>query len=350
MKFKWQGRIIQRSTHSKNKRAAQQIENRLRSELALGNWGILERKQPPALGEFLRSDFLPYVETTFKDGKPATLRYYRQSVDRLRGSTYLSERHLDQITDKQAKEFAARNARLSPSTINAALRTLRRALNLAEEWGVLDRSPKIRLAKGEKQRERVLSEAEVKKYLEKCRQPWKDAATIILGTGMRPGEVFILRWENVRFSESRGWIRIVEGKSKAARRELPMVPAVLEAMQGRFAEQGNPTEGFVFPADTESGHTERDSLKRSHRGALKASKVGSFPPYTLRHTALTNLATSGCDAFTLATIAGHSSITITQRYCHPQADAIERAMLGVVTAGGDTQGNGEEEEDQGIEE
>jgi hypothetical protein len=28
----------------------------------------------------------------------------------------------------------------------------------------------------------------------------------------------------------------------------------------------------------------------------------------------------------LARIAGHSSITITQRYCNPQADAIERAF------------------------
>jgi len=33
-----------------------------------------------------------------------------------------------------------------------------------------------------------------------------------------------------------------------------------------------------------------------------------------------------CDAFTLAKIAGHSSIAITERYCHPQADAIERAF------------------------
>jgi heat shock protein HslJ len=28
----------------------------------------------------------------------------------------------------------------------------------------------------------------------------------------------------------------------------------------------------------------------------------------------------------LAKIAGHSSILITQRYCHPQSDAIERAF------------------------
>jgi hypothetical protein len=48
--------------------------------------------------------------------------------------------------------------------------------------------------------------------------------------------------------------------------------------------------------------------------------------YCLRHTALTRLAEAGVDAFTLARIAGYSSITITQRYCHPQADAIERAF------------------------
>ncbi|MGA2628709.1 MAG: site-specific integrase [Terriglobia bacterium] len=69
-------------------------------------------------------------------------------------------------------------------------------------------------------------------------------------------------------------------------------------------------------------------------------EIKPFEPYCLRHTALTNLASAGCDAFTLARIAGHSSITITQRYCHPQADAIERAFkkMGgsqkVVTDGG----------------
>jgi hypothetical protein len=62
-----------------------------------------------------------------------------------------------------------------------------------------------------------------------------------------------------------------------------------------------------------------------HGSAVQAGWKG-FEPYCLRHSALTFLAESGCDAFTLARIAGHSSITITQRYCHPQADAIERAF------------------------
>lgn len=64
-----------------------------------------------------------------------------------------------------------------------------------------------------------------------------------------------------------------------------------------------------------------------------------FEPYTLRHTALTNLG-EHCVAYTLARIAGHSSVTITERYVDPQAEAIERAFekmfnsRGLVTEGG----------------
>ena len=47
-----------------------------------------------------------------------------------------------------------------------------------------------------------------------------------------------------------------------------------------------------------------------------------------------SLVAIGCDAFTLARIAGHSSITITQRYIHPQADAIERAFAPLALPSG----------------
>ena len=118
---------------------------------------------------------------------------------------------------------------------------------------------------------------------------------------------------------------------------LPMVPAVYHALNARRNEQGNPQSGWVFPAESKSGHLDRDTAKAYHSRALesievdtkkqgKQTPVKAFPPYTMRHTALTRLAEAGCDAFTLARIAGHSSITITQRYCHPQADSIERAF------------------------
>jgi integrase len=72
----------------------------------------------------------------------------------------------------------------------------------------MDRMPKITLAKGERQRERVLTEKEVNSYLDACPQPWRDAATIMLGTGMRPGEAFALRWETILLNGSGGLLQI----------------------------------------------------------------------------------------------------------------------------------------------
>ncbi|PYV38835.1 MAG: hypothetical protein DMG06_24665 [Acidobacteria bacterium] len=55
------------------------------------------------------------------------------------------------------------------------------------------------------------------------------------------------------------------------------------------------------------------------------NKLKPFAPYSIRHTALTNLAVQ-CNTFALKTNAWHSSITITQRYVHAQAEAITEAF------------------------
>ncbi len=322
----------------------------------------------PTLGEFLKVDFLPFIENHFRTSKPKTADYYAYGVALLKACDFINAK-LDGITSQHGGEFIARQSRLSPSTQNCGLRTLRRALNLAYEWGKLERPVKIRLAKGERQRERVISEAEFLAYREICRQPWQDVSTLLYGTGMRPGEAYKLRWEHVLLNGHSGMIQIADGKSKAARRLLPMVPEVYYTLLARWESQNRPKEGWAFPAASASGHIEEGTAKIQHGDALKKlasakaafdqwGKDGSkglwadvveeitkidkdflsrhqeivkvglkpFEPYCLRHTALTRLADSGCDAFTLARIAGHSSIAITQRYCHPQADAISRAF------------------------
>lgn len=340
-KFVWSGRLIRESTKQGNDKVARSMESAHRTALAKGEVGIRERKKPPTLAGFLKKDFLPFAETKHA-AKPATLRYYKVGAASLTASS-LGGMLLDEITDQHAQQYAARHSRLSPSTINCSLRTLRRVLNLASEWGTIDRRPKIRLARGEKQRDRVLSDAEVNLYLAACDQPWRDAATIMLGTGMRPGEVFSLRWENILMNRRTGMLQVVEGKSKAARRALPIMPIVRTALETRWDTQGKPEEGWVFPSGSASGHLERDSAKNCHGRALgdiaekyqegKGPALKPFPPYVLRHTALTRLGESGCDAFTLARIAGHSNIGITMRYVHPQAEAIQRAFANLAKSG-----------------
>lgn len=328
IKFRWEKRLVQKRTRAASAKVARQIEAEMRSQLAKGNWGVLDPKPvvaPPALAEFLNDQFLPHVATVFAS-KPNTAIYYQRGVRYILDCDF-AKLPLPQITGQHAAFYAARyQGRHCPGTINCGLRTLRRALNLAEQWGVLDRAPKIALAKGERQRERVLTDAEITAYLPACGQPWRDIATILLGTGLRPGEAYAMRWEDVTLDGRAPMLRVPQGKSRAARRELPMVPAVLAAVRNRWIEQGQPAAGWVFPAGTPSGHIEQGSAKNQHVKALKASGVAAFEPYIMRHTALTNLVAAGADAFALARIAGHSSITITQRYCHPQADAIARAF------------------------
>ena len=82
----------------------------------------------------------------------------------------------------------------------------------------------------------------------------------------------------------------------------------------------------MWPAPTESGHVEPSSVKKQHKKALKDSKVRPFVLYSLRHTFLTRLGESGCDVWTLARIAGHSSIAMSSRYVHPSADKVLDAM------------------------
>jgi integrase len=325
-KFMWNGQLIRESTKQGNDKVARSMESAHRTSLAKGEVGIREKKLAPTLKEFLKDDFLPFAETKHA-AKPLTLRYYKQGSDMLLKSA-LAGLKLDELSDQHARDFARKHAKLSASGINRGLRTLRRAVNLAYQWGKMEKPAKVTLATGEKQRDRVLTEQESDKYLQACPQPWRDCATIILDEGFRPSEIFALRWPHVFFNEDgTGLIQIVEGKSKAARRMLPMTARVYTLLRARHEEASRPAEGWIFPSRSTCGHYNGDAAKEQHKLALTDSGVMAFVPYTLRHTALTRLGeAAGGDVFVLARIAGHSSITITQRYVHPQADAINRVF------------------------
>jgi hypothetical protein len=66
----------------------------------------------------------------------------------------LANLRLDELTEEHAQVYAAEFRHLSPSGINRGLRTLRRALNLAFKWNIIEKPVKVELAKGEVQRDR----------------------------------------------------------------------------------------------------------------------------------------------------------------------------------------------------
>ena len=60
-------------------------------------------------------------------------------------------------------------------------------------------------------------------------------------------------------------LQVAEGKSKAARRILPMLPIVHAVLLRRWAEQGKPEEGRVFPYNTAEGHLNIEQRHRQRR-------------------------------------------------------------------------------------
>lgn len=324
--FIFNGKHIQQSTKQGNPRVARQIEAAHRTALAKGEVGIRERKPAPTL-----SDFCKRIET-FASAQyrntPKTLLWYKFGLKTIRETDIVS-RKLDEITAEHIAGFVAslQSKEWKVASINSALRALRRVFRLALKWGVIFVMPEISLLRGENHRDRVLTPQEEAKYLAAAIEPLASIATVLVDTGLRPEECFRLRWEQINFGGERyGSLRVVEGKTKAARRVIPLTKRVRAVMDALWENAKRPDEGWVFPAPTKQGHVWHDSIRVQHKKALETSKVQPFVIYALRHTFLTRLGESGCDVWTLARIAGHSSIKMSERYVHPGSDAVLNAM------------------------
>ena len=324
--FLFNGDHIQKSTKQGNPRTARQMEAAYRTALAKGEVGITERKPIPTLAAFIENRFVPWAQATFEKSSPKTWTcWYRTQLGNIAAYLPLVSRKLDTITSEHVSDYGAHlQARgLKPSSVNSSLRVLRRVLRLAVEWGDLVATPKIKLLRGEQPRERVVTPIEESLYLGAASEFMADVATILVDTGMRPEENARLQWEYVSWSNGQcGTLRVTHGKTSAARRMLPLSPRVRAMLERRWRAAGRPAEGWVWPSQTASGHIQSSTTIKQHRNALKQSGIRPFVLYSLRHTFLTRLGEAGCDAWTLARIAGHSSIAMSARYVHPSQDVV----------------------------
>lgn len=333
--FVWNGQRVQQTTKQKNRAAARDIESAYRTKLAKGEVDIVERAPIPSFSEFvLRFEAKMKLD---HQAKPKTVTYYLNGLKKLKD--FFSDVRLDHVTKEEIDAFIAKRRAmkkkngktLTVATVNRELEVLRRMLRLAQEWGVIDRIPKISRMPGEVRRDRVLDHGEEQAYLNVAKQPLHDVATLILEGGFRPEEIFRMRWEDVNFRPAEkahyGYVHVPTGKTKYALRNVSMtarVRALLEFRHEQQAKQAKLAEVWVFPAPTKSGRVE--SLKSQHRAALKASGVKPFVLYSLRHTMLTRLGEAMADPFAIQKIAGHSSIEISTRYVHPTPEKIEGAF------------------------
>jgi hypothetical protein len=161
--FVFKGERIRESTKVSNRRVAEQIEAARRTQLAKGEVGIQDRKPAPTLKEFAPR-FEKAVEIQCGE-KPLTVQFYKAKLKTLLADEKLASRRIDGIDESAIQEYlqsrgrvkSRRKKQLAPGSINRELATLRRLLRLAHEWKEISRVPRIRLLRGERNREFVLS-------------------------------------------------------------------------------------------------------------------------------------------------------------------------------------------------
>jgi len=303
--------VHQFSTKATSKHTARQVEAAHRTELVKGRAGL----RAPTLFDFSKQFINSLPDRVSRE----TFRFYVGHFRALWEFPALGQCQLDRINMALVEDFIQwrRKQGVSVTTVNHNLRTLRRALHLAAEWNVIAKVPKVKLLPGELQRDYVLSEQTVERFTREP-QPMCWLVPFLVDTGLRRAEICNLLWDNVNFSER--WIFITRGKSKYARRRIPLTKRAEKILH-------------ELPRACASVFSVRDRKMTGNwisRAFLRTRRKLKLPDdcvlHSTRHTFCTRLGEKGADAFAIQRLAGHSSIVISQRYVHPAAARLDAAI------------------------
>ncbi len=310
--FTIDGRRYRGTTKETIPSRARQIEAKLMVEAKQRKLTVQRRTQ--TLAEFSKR-FLEWVKTTRLE--PKTMKYYENGWKML-SATPIAGMKLSHVTTDEAEALRFDH---SPANSNCALRTLRRMLGKAADWGLIVAAPRIKLMK-EEGRSQFIDAAAEYKLLAKAEQPLYDVLTLMLDSGMRPGEIFQMRWEDVLWD--RGMIFIPRGKTKRSRRHVPMSDRVLSALHLRHKDH---SDGWVFRSRSRCGHI--TTVRKQFEAARVAAKLPEgMVLYCARHGFATKLMAATGDLSLVMRALGHSSAQTAMIYQHPSLETIRSVVNG----------------------
>ncbi len=220
----------------------------------------------------------------------------------------------------------------SPRTVQYVFATFRQVWNMARRDGlVVDDSPtkKVKVPKFDNKRQRFLTlneEDNLLKALLKKSPLVYDITLLSLRTGMRAGEILSLKWSHVDLHNGRILIMDAKGDKSRTAFMTEDVKAMFEMMKPTAGDPGD----YVFNLDGEK-LSEIPWLFRKTIDELNLNEGIDDQRqrvcfHTCRHTFASRLAESGIDLYTIKTLLGHSTISLTERYSHLGEGSMQNAV------------------------
>jgi integrase len=304
------GRKVQKSLETSDKRLAKAIDSKIRTELVEGNYF------DKPIGS--KKTFLQLVAKFMKEHAPkvseSQQRSYATSSKHL--IKFFEEMNLLSISPKDITRYKVlrREAGLKPATINRELAMLSKAFNVAiREWEWLSTNPVSRVSKEKEdnERDRWLTVKEEASILENSPEWLRDIILFNLHTGLRQDELLSLTWDRVDMF--RRTILIADTKNGKPK-TIPLNKTALGILESK-GKVISIRSRIVFHSKCGT-KIDKHNLRRALVIAKEKAGIEDFTFHGLRHTFATRLAQSGVDLYKISKLLGHKDIKTTQRYAH----------------------------------
>lgn len=301
IKLSLNGRTVQQSAGTSDRRKAQEYHDKLKAQL----WDVQKLGvKPHRTWEDAVIRWLD--EKAHKASIGDDRRNFRWLDSHLVGRNLadIDRECIDRISAARRKEG------VSNGTVNRMLALLRSVLRAAmNDWEWIERVPKVRLLHEASGRVRFLTADEARRLIAELPQHMAAMVGFSMLTGLRQRNVRELRWSQVDLERRAVWIHANESKG---RKGIP-VPLTDEAVKILRAEFGRHEE-FVF---TYQGRPIRWVNNTAWKSALKRAGISDFRWHDLRHTWASWHAQAGTTPLhALQELGGWSSPVMVRRYAH----------------------------------
>lgn len=315
------------------KRAEEALEDRL-AAVRLGVWKppAPEVEQPPPRSEQTFIEFASqWLVAREPELKPKTIADYRWALE-LHLLPYFAELPLSAITIEKVDAYRAwkvREGKLAPNAINKTLTRLAQVLEVAVEYGHIDRNAakgKRRRAKATEPKRTWVEPEQLMTLIEASDRDLRPLIATLAGAGLRIGEAVALDWRDVNLST--GTLIVRESKTAAgAGREVDLPTGLSEELATWRARspRTRPSDP-VFISRERDGQRSRQTPRNVQarlRTAVKAANgklkdqgiapIGNVTPHSLRRTYASLRAALRDDPIFIAEQMGHRDARFTFR-------------------------------------
>jgi site-specific recombinase XerD len=279
------------------------------------------RKAVITLTEFYDEHYKPFVSPRKRSWRSDEQLFLMRIKPRF------GELRLNQITRQQIIVFhnELKEEGLAGATSDHYVKLLRRAFNLAIEWGFVDKNPasRVKLFNLDNKVEHYLDEDQLQKLLKVLRtdssRPVCMIAMFLLSTGARLSEALHAKWEQVD-ARHRVWrIPAINSKSKRMR-SVPLNDSAIDILK-QLDSEGESDYLFV---NRQTGKPYAAVHKVWERLRNEAG-LPHLRIHDLRHQYASFLVNSGRTLYEVQQILGHSDPTVTQRYAHLSSKSLQEA-------------------------